>query len=129
MVKTKITIVILVILLMGITLVSCPSGVGGFCVSGHTFQTYVSDNNATCLTDGTETAKCQWCDETDTRDLAGSAFGGHLAPGGSAATCTQAGNTGTGTCTREGCEAVVTGDVIPPLGHNFLTYVSNSCII
>ncbi len=33
---------------------------------GHSFTNYVSDNNATCTEDGTKTAKCDRCDETDT---------------------------------------------------------------
>ncbi len=33
---------------------------------GHSFTNYVSDNNATCTQDGTKTAKCDRCDETDT---------------------------------------------------------------
>lgn len=32
----------------------------------HCFFTYVSDNNATCTTDGTLTSKCELCDATDT---------------------------------------------------------------
>ena len=41
----------------------------------HTFTSYVSDNNATCTEDGTETAKCDHCDETDTRTDTGSKLG------------------------------------------------------
>lgn len=33
---------------------------------GHSFTNYVSDNNATYESDGTKTAKCDRCDETDT---------------------------------------------------------------
>ena len=33
---------------------------------GHSFTNYISDNNATCTQDGTKTAKCDRCDETDT---------------------------------------------------------------
>ncbi|MBR2978201.1 MAG: S-layer homology domain-containing protein, partial [Oscillospiraceae bacterium] len=36
---------------------------------GHSFTNYVSDNNATCKEDGTETAKCDRCDVTDTRTV------------------------------------------------------------
>ena len=36
---------------------------------GHSFTNYVSDNNATCKDDGTETAKCDRCDVTDTRTV------------------------------------------------------------
>ncbi len=34
---------------------------------GHVFETYTSNNDATYLADGTETAKCNGCDVTDTR--------------------------------------------------------------
>ncbi len=43
----------------------------------HSFNDYVPDGNATCTADGTKTAKCDGCDETDTVDDAGSALG-HL---------------------------------------------------
>lgn len=32
----------------------------------HSFTNYVSDDNATCISHGTKTAKCDRCDETDT---------------------------------------------------------------
>ncbi|MDY3780665.1 MAG: hypothetical protein SOZ90_00565 [Candidatus Faecousia sp.] len=43
----------------------------------HLFSNYTYDNNATCTQDGTETAKCERCDATDTRTKAGSKLG-HL---------------------------------------------------
>lgn len=43
----------------------------------HDFKTYIYDNNATCEADGTETAKCERCNETDTRTKVGSKLG-HL---------------------------------------------------
>ena len=42
---------------------------------GHSFTQYFSDGNATCEEDGTETAKCDRCDATDTRTDEGSAKG------------------------------------------------------
>lgn len=33
---------------------------------GHSFTNYISNNDATCTTDGTKTAKCDRCDEKDT---------------------------------------------------------------
>ena len=39
---------------------------------GHVFETYTSNNDATYLADGTETAKCNNCDVTDTRTAEGS---------------------------------------------------------
>ena len=34
---------------------------------GHSYTNYTSNNDATCLKDGTETAKCDRCEETNTR--------------------------------------------------------------
>lgn len=39
--------------------------------TGHKFEDYVSDDNATTQKDGTKTAKCEWCDATDTVTDAG----------------------------------------------------------
>lgn len=36
---------------------------------GHEFKNYASDNNATCTANGTETAKCENCTATDTREI------------------------------------------------------------
>ena len=35
----------------------------------HYYENYLPDNNATCQANGTETAKCKWCEETDTREI------------------------------------------------------------
>ena len=43
----------------------------------HQFGAYTFNNNATCTQDGTETAKCERCNETDTRTTAGTKLG-HL---------------------------------------------------
>lgn len=40
--------------------------------TGHIFETYASNNDATFTADGTETAKCNGCDVTDTRTAEGS---------------------------------------------------------
>ena len=45
----------------------------------HDFKTYIYDNNATCTQDGTETAKCERCDATDTRTAKGSKLTGNTA--------------------------------------------------
>ena len=42
---------------------------------GHSFTSYVSNNDATCTGNGTETAKCDRCDATDTRTDVDSALG------------------------------------------------------
>lgn len=36
---------------------------------GHLFLNYISDNNASCTKNGTETSKCSRCDVTDTREI------------------------------------------------------------
>ncbi len=43
----------------------------------HQYGAYIYDNNATCTQDGTETAKCERCNKTDTRTKAGTKLG-HL---------------------------------------------------
>lgn len=43
----------------------------------HSFSEYVYNNDATCIQDGTETAKCAECGETDTRTKANTATGVH----------------------------------------------------
>ncbi|MBR2889163.1 MAG: Ig-like domain-containing protein [Oscillospiraceae bacterium] len=60
---------------------------------GHHFVNYVSDGNATCIEDGTKTAKCERCDAIDTVVDRGSAtghkFGNWFVV--KAATCTEDG--------------------------------------
>ena len=115
---------------------------------GHSFTNYVSDNNATCASDGTKTAKCDRCDETDTIVDKGSMLSHH---GGEAtctkraicegcgqeygevnpnnhvktqlinqkeATCTEEGYTGDTIC-NECKEIVVEGMVIEATGHDY----------
>ena len=41
----------------------------------HEFKDYIYNNDATCTADGTETAKCVNCDETDTRTAVGTKLG------------------------------------------------------
>ena len=48
---------------------------------GHSFTSYVSNNNATCTTNCTETATCDNCTATDTRDIADSALGHNFVKG------------------------------------------------
>ena len=73
---------------------------------------------ATC----TEAQTCTVCNNTLAAKL------GHTGLTIIPATCTEPGNTGTGTCTRAGC--VVPGDVIPALGHdwNWTTHTIGSGI-
>ena len=45
----------------------------------HLFETYVYNNDATTKADGTETAKCERCNETDTRTVKGTKLTEHTA--------------------------------------------------
>ena len=92
---------------------------------GHRYTNYLPDGNATCLEDGTKTAKCDRCEYTNTRADAASALGhsfeGHVADGN--ATCTEDG-TKTGKCIR--CDVTETiANTGAALGHSFTQYVSN----
>ena len=71
---------------------------------GHSFTDYKSDGNATCLEDGTKTAKCDRCDVTDTIDDKGSALGHSFTNyvSNNDATCTE---DGTETAKCERCDA------------------------
>ena len=86
---------------------------------GHSFTNYVSDGNATCTEDGTKTAKCDRCEETDTIADAGSAldhsFTNYVSDGN--ATCTEDG-TKTAKCDR--CEVTDTvTDTGSAPGHSY----------
>ena len=92
---------------------------------GHSFTNYISDNNATCVNDGTETAKCDRCDVKDVQMDVGSRLGHKFVNYVSDhnATCTKDG-TKTAKCDR--CSATITRtDVDSMLGHSFTNYVSN----
>ncbi len=79
---------------------------------GHDFINYVSNNNATCTADGTETGKCSRCHISDTKTAVGTKLGHDM----SAATCTEP-----STCKRQGCNHTEG----KPLGHDFTNYISN----
>ena len=91
----------------------------------HSFTNYVSDGNATCTKDGTKTAKCDYCDETDTVPDIGSATGhsftNYVYDGN--ATCTK---DGTKTAKCEYCDETDTVlDIGSATGHSFTNYVSD----
>ena len=94
---------------------------------GHQFVNYVSNNDATCTKDGTETGKCKCCDETDTRTEAGSKIPHKYVTyvSNNDATCQKDG-TKTATC-EYGCG---TKDTVVDAGsktaHIFTDYVSNN---
>ncbi len=112
----------------------CCLGCGDVLTSGevipqthkHSFVSYVSNSDATCTEDGTETAKCENCSETDTRDIEGSAKGHSFVSyvSNSDATCTE---DGTETAKCENCDETDTRDIEGSAkGHRFVNYVSNS---
>ena len=78
---------------------------------GHSFINYVSNNDATCLEDGTKTAICDRCDEKDTVADKGSALGHNWTE----ATCSNA----------KTCERCHTTEG-KALGHSFTNYVANN---
>ncbi len=91
----------------------------------HSFVKYVSDENATCTANGTETAKCEKCDKTDTREIpdskAGHSFVNYVSDEN--ATCTA---NGTETAKCENCDATDTREVADSKAcHSFVNYVSN----
>jgi len=83
----------------------------------HTYTNYVSNGDATCTEDGTETAKCDLCEEKDTRTDEGSALG-HIeqAIAGYPAECEKAGLTDGVICTVCG-SILVEQEEIAPTGH------------
>ena len=94
-------------------------------IEPHSFTDYVSNGDATCLTDGTKTAKCPLCDTTDTLTDEGSALGHSFTDYASNgdATCTL---DGTKTAKCERCDATDTlADEGSALGHSFTDYTSN----
>ena len=98
---------------------------------GHSFTNYISDNNATCTQDGTKTAKCDRCDETDTVEDINSKLNHsyteqivsdeYLA---APATCTETAKYYYScSCGEKGTETFTSGNA---LGHEFTNYVSDN---
>ncbi len=82
---------------------------------GHSFINYVSNNDATCINDGTKTAKCDRCDERETTIDVDSKLGHDLVHHeAQEATCTVNGWEAYNTCSR--CD-YTTYKEIPALGH------------
>lgn len=99
-------------------------------IGEHNWGEYTPDGNATCTADGTKTAKCIRCPETDTVADVGSALGhsftNYVSDGN--ATCTADG-TKTAKCDH-GCGATDTAtDVGSALGHNYKAVVTEpTCV-
>ena len=95
-------------------------------IGEHLWGEYTSDGNATCTADGTKTAKCSRCPETDTVANEGSALGHSFTnyTSNGDAQCTADG-TKTAYCDN-GCGLTDTlADTGSALGHSFTNYTSN----
>ena len=94
----------------------------------HSFTNYVSNNDATCTADGTETADCDnGCGVTDTRTEAGSKLGHKFTNyvSNNNATCTEDG-TETADCDRNCGVTDTRTEAGSKLGHNF---VNGKCTV
>ncbi len=78
---------------------------------GHSYTNYISNNDATCTADGTKTAKCDRCTETDTVTDVGSAKGHDYADA---------------TCTAPKTCKICTATEGASLDHSYTNYVSNN---
>ena len=93
---------------------------------GHSFTEYLPDNNATCGENGTETAKCDRCDATDTRVIEDSALGHKYSTEWTVdqePTCAEPGSK-SHHCTVCGGKADITS--ISALGHSFTEYIPDN---
>lgn len=106
----------------------CGREYGAVDPNAHSFTHYVSNNDATCTKDGTETATCDnGCGATDTRVVQGSALGHDPElVDAKPATCTDAGYSGDEVCKRCG-ELLKQGAAIPALGHTLENGVCTVC--
>ena len=86
----------------------------------HSFTNYISDNNATCTVNGTETATCDNCDATDTREIADSklahSFTNYISDNNATY---EVDGTKTAVCNRNGCNET---DTITDNGSKLQSY-------
>ena len=89
---------------------------------GHDFNNYISNDDSTCIKNGTATSKCSRCDATDTIEEQDSAKG-HMVAIDEAitATCTETGLTEGSHCSV--CnEVLVAQKVVPVIDHSYSEY-------
>ena len=98
-----------------------------FTCEQHSFTNYIPNGDATCTTDGTKTAKCDKCGQTDTVIDVGSALGHDIVTDEAvSATCTGAGLTEGSHCSR--CGTVLKAQAeIPALGHDYKNGTCTRC--
>ncbi|MDE5592901.1 MAG: leucine-rich repeat domain-containing protein [Clostridiales bacterium] len=126
---------IVISLLCAVCFVACDSGIGekggenDKDTHTHSYVNYTYNNDATCVADGTDTAKCEYCEETDTRVKANTATGVHSFVSytyNNDATCVD---DGTETAKCQNCEEsdtrtkanTATGE------HSYVDYVCTVC--
>ena len=87
----------------------------------HSFTDYIYNNNATCTENGTETAKCVRCTETDTREVKDSALGHSMqTKDAKDPTCTEKGWDAYQECSR--CHEKKDYVEKQALGHDYQQY-------
>ena len=96
--------IIIIMVIAGFFAISCNSGEIDPCKNGHTFPNWTS---RTCEVAGNSVRTCVNCNQTNTRTSGYAALGHEGVTLGVAATCTEAGISESGTCTRPGCGQVV----------------------
>ena len=90
---------------------------------GHSFTNYIYNDDATTEKDGTETAKCDRCDETDTRIVEGTKLHVHsYSIDIESPNCVSRGYTAH-TCS---CGDYYEDNYVDALGHSFANYVYNN---
>ncbi len=82
----------------------------------HSFTNYISDGNATCANDGTETAKCDYCSATNTRTEENSRLRHSYIAAITEPSCTAGGFT---RYTCEYCFDTYVSDETDALGHSW----------
>ncbi|MCL2443840.1 MAG: DUF1566 domain-containing protein [Treponema sp.] len=107
---------IVIIAVIGLSIIACPSQPIHSCEEGgyHFFPNWTEP---TCTVAGNIERSCIYCMAKDTRTTGYAALG-HYTLNAVGATCAENGNTGSGICIRTGCGQVVTGTLIPSLGHD-----------
>lgn len=95
----------------------------------HSFTNYVNNNNATCTQNATETAICDKCSATHTREVENSSLGHSLVPENINPTCESKGYTKMN-CVNCDYSYIVDDSYIDELGHDYVeTNITNATCI